>query len=34
LNPEIMAARSWLANPHAARQAVIASVILGPPVGS
>jgi hypothetical protein len=30
---EITAARGWLASPQAARQAVIASVILGPPVG-
>jgi hypothetical protein len=31
---EIAAARSWLRNPQAARQAIIVSVILGPPVGS
>ncbi len=34
LTEEIAAARTWLHNPQAARQAVIASVILGPPVGS
>ncbi len=34
LTEEIAAARTWLQNPQAARQAVIASVILGPPVGS
>jgi hypothetical protein len=34
LTSEIVAARGWLANPRSARQAVIATVILGPPVGS
>jgi hypothetical protein len=33
LAPEIIAARAWLSHPQSARQAVIASVILGPPVG-
>jgi hypothetical protein len=33
MTAEIAAARSWVADPQAARRAVIASVILGPPVG-
>ncbi len=33
MSAEISKARSWLGDPLAARRAVIASVILGPPVG-
>jgi hypothetical protein len=33
MTAEITAARNWIGSPEAARKAVIASVILGPPVG-